>query len=259
MRYFNVYRICFQTAVKGALAYRSDFLLRSIITLLSNILFPLVTVLIYALGARFPGWNMWEVLLLQSIYSMSTGAASILFGNVLWATMDHVQQGSFETVLLKPVSPLFYLIAVNFDLESNGLFFGGLVMTVVCGVKTGSCRWENVPAFLLFFLGGLAVMSGMFLLMAAMSFKWVGNSRIPEIFDSMKSFGKYPVGIFPKKIQILCSFIIPVAVIGFFPAGALLGRMDERAYFTLLPCALFFVAGSAVYHIMIRMYEGVGG
>lgn len=259
MRYVNMYRICFQTAVKGALAYRSDFLLRSMITLLSNILFPLVTVLIYALGAQFPGWNMWEVLLLQSIYSMSTGAAAVLFGNVLWATMDHVQQGSFETVLLKPVSPLFYLITANFDLESNGLFLGGLAMTVVCGVKSGSCSWENVPAFVLFFLGGLAVMSGMFLLMAAVSFKWVGNSRIPEIFDSIKSFGKYPAGIFPKKIQILCSFIIPVAVIGFFPAGALMGRMDNRAYVALLPCVLFFVVGVTVYHGMIRLYEGVGG
>lgn len=259
MRYLNVYRTCFQTAVKGALAYRSDFLFRSFITLLSNILFPLVTVLIYALGAQFPGWNMWEVLLLQSIYSMSTGVSAMLFGNVLWATMDHVQQGSFETVLLKPVSPLFYLIASNFDSESGGLFFGGLVMTVVCGIKTESCSLENIPAFLIFFFAGLAVMSGMFLLMAAMSFKWVGNSRIPEIFDSIKSFGKYPVGIFPKKIQLLCSFILPVAVIGFLPAGALLGRMDDRAYFTLLPCVLFFVAGVAVYHSMVRLYEGVGG
>ncbi len=254
-----MYRTCFQTAVKGALAYRSDFLLRSIITLLSNILFPLVTVLIYSLGAQFPGWNMWEVLLLQSIYSMSNGAASILFGNVLWATMEHVQQGSFETVLLKPISPLLYLIAANFDLESNGLFIGGLIMTVVCGVRTGNCSWGNIPVFLLFFLGGLAVMSGMFLLMAAVSFKWVGNSRIPEIFDSIKSFGKYPLGIFPRKIQILCSFLFPVAVIGFFPAAALLGRMHEWAYVTLLPCVLFFAVGVMTYHRMIRLYEGVGG
>ncbi|MBP0963988.1 MAG: ABC-2 family transporter protein [Oscillospiraceae bacterium] len=259
MRYIKIYLTCLHTAFSRAAAYRADFILGNFITLLSNIIFPLVTVLIYANGAEFPRWDMWEVLLIQSVFSMSSGASAMFCGGILWTTMDHIQSGSFETVLLKPLPPLFFIAAANFDTGSIGLFFGGLVMTVISALKTGMCKAENIPLFLLLFASGAAVMCGLDLIMAAISFKWVGNSCIPEIFDSIKEFGKYPLEIFPRGIQALSAIIIPVACVGFFPASALLGRLDTRAFISVLPCLLFFLFGIWLYDRMIKLYEGVGG
>lgn len=259
MKHIKIYFTCLHTSFSSAVAYRADFLLGNIITLLSNILFPLVTIFIYANGAEFPNWSMWEVLLIQSIFSMSTGAASMVFNSVLWVTMDHIQAGSFETVLLKPLSPLFFIVASNFNPQSLGLFFGGLVMTIISAMHTGISGLGGILQFLLLFIAGLSVLSGIDLIMAAISFKWIGNSRIPEIFDSIKTFGKYPLGIFPKGLQAVTSLIIPVAVIGFFPASALLGRIDSKAFISVLPCMLFFTFGIWIYNQMIKIYEGVGG
>ncbi len=259
MRYAKIYFVCLRTAFSRAAAYRADFILGNVITLLSNIIFPIATVLIYANGAEFPGWSMWEVLLIQSVFSMSAGAASMIFQSALWATMGHIREGSFETVLLKPLSPLFYITASNFNPESAGLFLGGLTMTIVSAVHTGICGAAGVFQFVILFFAGLAVMSGLDLIMAAISFKWVGNSRIPEIFDSIKDFGKYPIGIFPKAVQALSALVIPVAAIGFFPASALLGRLDPAAFLSLVPCGLFLVFGIWLYNRMIQLYEGVGG
>lgn len=61
--------------------------------------------------------------------------------------------------------------------------------------KLEMCRAESIPLFLLLFASGAAVMCGLDLIMAAISFKWVGNLRIPEIFDSIKEFGKYPLEV----------------------------------------------------------------
>ena len=102
-------------------------------------------------------------------------------------------------------------------------------------------------------------MCGLDLIMAAISFKWVGNSRIPEIFDSIKEFGKYPMGIFPRSLQVLSSLILPVSAVGFFPASALLGRLDIRSLISVLPCMLFLLFGVWIYNRMIKIYEGVGG
>lgn len=259
MKYIKIYFACIHTAFSSATAYRADFVLGNFITLLSNIIFPLVTILIYANGAQFPGWSMWEALLIQSIFSMSIGAASMLCGSVLWVTMDHVQSGSFETVLLKPLSPLFYILSANFNPESIGLFLGGLVMTIISAAHTGINGAAGLFQFLLLFVSGLAVMSGMYLIMAAVSFKWVGNSRIPEIFDSIENFGKYPLSIFPKSVRVFSSLVIPVAVIGFFPASALLGRLDVKALIAIVPCFLFFAFGIWIYNRMIKLYKGVGG
>jgi ABC-2 type transport system permease protein len=173
--------------------------------------------------------------------------------------MQHIREGSFEVVLLRPVNPLFYLIATNFDTGSFGLLIGGSVMFGIAIAHTGVVSLAAIAQFIILFLGGFAVMTGFQMVMAATSFKWVGNDRLPEILDSILSFGKYPISIFPRAIRMLTSYIIPVAMIGFYPASALLGRLDPIVLIAVVPCVLFMVFGIWLYQYMVRLYEGVGG
>jgi len=258
-RYLTIYIECIKTAIARELTYRLNFILSLVITLGFNILFPLVTILIYRAGASFPGWSFYEVLLMQSIFTFSNGLACILFSGVLWTTMQHIREGSFEIVLLRPVNPLLFLIVTNFDAGSAGLIIGGIALFSFSLVNTGITSIAAIPQFILLFTAGFAVMAGMQMIMAATSFKWVGNSRIPEIFDSIMTFGKYPLTIFPKAIQAIAAFIIPVAMIGFFPASALLGRLDPIAFIAVIPCFVFMLFGIWLYQYMVKLYEGVGG
>jgi len=259
MKYFVVYISCIQTALHSALAYRLNFILSLLITLGSNLLFPLVTVLIYNMGASFPGWSFGEVLLLQSIFALSNGLSGVLFSGVLWATMQHVREGSFEVVLLKPSSPLFFLIVTNFDVSNLGLLAGGLGLFVISLNLVVIPSILAVLSFIILFPAGFAVMAGVNLMMAATSFKWVGNSRIPEIFESFTNFGKYPLSIFPNVIRGLVSFVVPVGVIAYYPASALLGDIEPSVLLLILPCILFLCFGIITYRHMVKLYEGVGG
>ena len=258
-RLLIIYKTCVATAMATALTYRLNFIMSMIITLGFNILFPLVTILIYGSGASFPGWSFFEVLLIQSIYTLSLGFACIAFSNVFWATMNHIRAGSYDVVLLRPMNPLFFLIATNFDTGSFGLVIGGGVLFGISLSQIGSVSLASVPLFLLLFAAGFAVMAGTQMIMAATAFKWVGNGRLPEILDSILTFGKYPLNIFPQAVKGVTTFIIPVSMIGFFPASALLGRAETLALFAVLPCILFMLFGIWLYHHMIRLYEGVGG
>lgn len=259
IRIFGVYKSCVKTALAGIMTYRMDFILQVLITLLSNILFPLVTILIYNSGASFPGWSFYEVLLIQAVFTISSGVSAMMFNGLLWATMGHVREGSFEIVLLKPVNPLFFLVSSTFSPDSASLVLGGAVMAAIAISHTGVTSAFAVLQAVLLFITGLTVMAGISLIMAAASFKWVGNSRLPEIFDSIKTFGKYPISIFPKLVQSFVTFIIPVGMIGFFPAGAILGRLDPWLGVSVIPCALFMLFGVWLYNYMIRLYESVGG
>jgi len=255
----HIYKTCVAAAMARALTYRLNFVLSMLITLCFNLIFPLTTILIYRSGARFPGWNFYEVLLIQSIFTLSLGLACVLFSNVLWSTMQYIREGSFEVVLLRPVNPLFFLIASNFDTGSFGLLIGGGAMFSIAITHTGVISLAAIAQFLLLFAAGFAVMTGFQMIMAATSFKWVGNSRLPDILDSILSFGKYPVSIFPRAVRTLASFIIPVGMIGFYPASALLGRLDPVVLISVIPCVLFMLFGIWLYHHMVRLYEGVGG
>lgn len=107
-KYLRVYKECIKINIARALTYRSNFVLYNFITLISNILFPLVSLLIYGSGAEFPGWSLYEIILIQAIFTMSTGISNIVFGGLLWTTMDHVIEGSLEIVLIKPLDCLFF-------------------------------------------------------------------------------------------------------------------------------------------------------
>jgi len=229
-----------------------------LITLAFNLLFPLVTILIYNAGASFPGWDFYEVLLIQGVFTLSTGLIGMTLDGLVWATMQHVREGTFEIVLLKPTSPLTFLISTNFDADSFGLMVGGGALFVV-GLVFADVSFTAVPVFLILFAAGFCVMAGMNMLMAATSFKWVGNSRIPEIFDSLMNFGKYPLTIFPNAIRGFATFVIPVGIIAFYPASALLGDWEWYTLLLILPCLVFMFFGVWVYKKMVRAYEGVGG
>jgi len=258
-RLISIYKTCIITAIASSLTYRLNFVLSMIITFCFNGFFPLTTLLIYQTGASFPGWNISEVILIQSVFMLSNGLAQIMFSGVFWTTIRHIREGSFELVLLRPLNPLFFLVASNFDPESFGLIIGGGVLFIFAITHTGIVSPAAIPQFLLLFAGGFAVMAGMQMLMAATVFKWVGNSRIPQIFDSIMTFGKYPVTIFPHAVKSIVTWIIPVGMIGFFPASALLGQLEPAALFAVIPCVLFMFLGIWLYHHMIKLYEGVGG
>lgn len=258
-RYLDVYRQCMYSAFQSAAAYRMNFIISSLITLVGNILFPLVTLLIYRAGTSFPGWSLFEVLLIQSIFTMSSGLSSLIFGGVLWTTMSHVREGSFEVILMKPLNPLFFIVATTFSTDSIGLFLGGVALFLFSAMHVGAISVISWLQFAGLFVAGTAVLAGLSLMMAAMSFKWVGNSRISELADSVLHLGKYPLPIFPKAVQALATMIIPVGMVGYFPASALLGRAHPSDFAAVLPCFLFLAAGVWVYQHMIRLYEGVGG
>lgn len=258
-KYLIIYKESIRIAFASAATYRANFTLESIITILSNILFPLVTLLIYGSGAKFKGWTLYEVLLIQALFTMSTGVASMFFDGIVWNTMRNVVDGTLEIVLIKPVNCLFFLLASTFNINSIGVVAGGGIIfffALMHITVPTTIMWTQCIAM---FLTGILVMLGMELMMAATSFKWVANSRIPEMYDSISKFGNYPQSIFPKWIAALTSFIMPVSMIGFFPACALLGRTEWWMFLSILPCIIFMAAGIKLYHHMIKLYEGVGG
>lgn len=258
-RYLIIYKECIKVAFAAASTYRMNFLLNCVIMLLGDIIFPLITILIYGSGAGFEGWTVYEVLLVQSVFTMSTAFADMTFHGILWATMGHVREGNLEMVLILPVDTMFILMARTFSIDAIGLFIGGLTIFIVALTHLPApdiFMWLQSGAL---FLIGLSVMMGIALFMAATTFKWVGNSRIPEIFDSVKSFGKYPQKIFPKAIRISISLLIPVAMIGYFPAAMLLGKESAVVFIIMIPSIIFLAAGIVLYRYMVRLYQGVGG
>ncbi|MDR0986606.1 MAG: ABC-2 family transporter protein [Ruminococcus sp.] len=254
----RVYLAGIAASMKSAAAYRANFLLMNLFDLVWAVAAPLVTILIYGSGASFSGWTFWEVMLMQGLFELSSALCAVFVENVVWSTMNHVREGSLETVLLKPLPPIFYMISTSFRFDSFGGLLGGLALTIIAA---SNCEvfLLRLPLCILIFLAGFAVNSAAALISAAASFKWVANSRLSEIRMSFENFGIYPVKIFPSGIRFAVTFILPFAAMGCFPAEILLGRFDFINILLIFPAAIFLIFAIWLYNHMIKLYEGVGG
>lgn len=258
-KFFGIYSQYIRIAFSAAAAYRPDFFLGLLIHLAGNMLLPLLTILIYANGAAFPGWSFHESLLIQSVFMLSMGVCAPFFGNMVWMTMDYVREGTYDLLMLKPGSPIFITVAGSFGFEHTGALAGGIVMFVYSMANRHAPPFSGMLLFILLFTMGVCLYLGCILLMSAACFKWVGNSRLFEIYDALAMFGRYPSTIFSGTLRAAVTYAVPVAMLGFLPATALLGRVTGEMLFGSLACLAFLAMGWGVYRRMLYLYQSAGG
>ncbi len=194
----NIYIVSFKNNLASRIAYRGDFCFSMMMILVSELFMPIITLLIYRTGAAFPGWDVYEVLILQGIFMLSKGIASALFFGMVYNTLDGVRAGTYDLFLIKPCSTLFLSIASGFQIDSLGTILGA-VFTLFYSLThiTPPNLLEWLGFFMLLILSIISILS-FALIMAGSVFKWVGNGRVYEIYDSLTAFGNYPRSIFSK-------------------------------------------------------------
>ena len=248
-----------RTSIAGRMTDRADFLISMAIMLFFDMIMPLVTVIIYSTGASFPGWTLYEALLIQAIFLLAKGFAFPFFFGIVWNTISRVRDGTLDLLLIKPRSPLLMLIVTAFDAEDLGKLIGGVTLFLVAILNLPTIMLANWVQFLLLFGASILMFFAFALFMSGITVIWVGTFRVYEIFDSVTLFSLYPTSIFSKAFQNIIIFIIPVSVMGSLPAEVLLGRPSTGILITL-PIVLAFALLSYVFWLnMMKRYKSAGG
>jgi len=256
---FSVIRQYIRVSFASAAAYRADFFLALVVNLINTFLIPLLTVLIYTNGAAIPGWSFAEALLIQSVYMFCTGLCAPFMNNIVWVTMEHVREGTYDLLMLKPGSTVFITIASSFSLDNIGVLLGGAAMFAFSLKSNPAPSVSGWLQFGFLFVMGICMYLGCMLLMAAVCFKWIGNSRLPSIYGAVSLFGRYPATIFSASLRIVVTYALPVAMLGFFPASAILGRTSPEMFASAIFCTAFLALGWGVFRRMIYLYQSAGG
>lgn len=248
-----------KAVVASRMAYRGDLFASMFVMLLGEALLPLFMLLIYRSGASFPGWTLEEVLLIQAVFLLAQGIAYPFFYGMVYNTLDRVREGTFEVLLLKPRSALFMTLVTGFSLDGIGRLIGGAALfafTLSMLPLPGLAEW--VSFLLLMVLSGCVLFASA-LIMSGLLFHWVGSSRVYEIHDAVTSFGRYPRSIYAGPLRAILSSVIPVMMVAFYPASALLGRSDGGMVGAAAASLLFMAAAVAFWHYMLSKYTSAGG
>ncbi|WP_438445042.1 ABC transporter permease [Gorillibacterium sp. sgz5001074] len=248
-----------KTSIAGRMTDRADYLISMAIMLFFDMIMPLVTVIIYSTGASFPGWGLYEALLIQAIFLLAKGISYPFFFGLVWNTIGRVRDGTLDLLLIKPRSPLVMLIVTAFDAEDLGKLIGGVSLFAVALAHLPAMAWADWGAFWLLFGSAVLMFFAFALFMSGITIVWVGTYRVYEIFDSVTMFSLYPSSIFSKSFRNVITMLIPVAAMGSLPASVLLGRPAEGAV-AAVPVVLLFTAASYGFWVrMMKRYKSAGG
>jgi ABC-2 type transport system permease protein len=262
----TVYGALLRATVAGQATYRTSFAME---LLGSGLVIGLDFVEVYAVFTQVPrieGFDLTGVLLVFGLASLAFSLADLALGQTD-RVVDHVRRGTFDVVLLRPLSTLGQLAAGDLQLRRIGRTAVALVVLVVA-VAQSDVDWTPARVVLLAVspLAGAVVFGSLFVCAGALSFWLVEGSEVANALTYGSGYlAQWPLGVLGPVLGRFFTFVVPAAFTGYLPAVALLGRDDPTGLPGWLPwasplAALLAAGGAALaWRAGIRHYVGAGG
>ncbi len=251
----RLYRKYFMIQLKSMMEYKTSFLF----TCLGQFLVSFNVFLgIYFMFQRFSnveGFTYNEVLLCFGITLMEFSLAEAFArGFDMFGTM--IRKGEFDRIMVRPRNEIFQVLGSHIEFTRIGRVLQAIIM-FVWGFSVSDVHWtpSKILTVILMLAGGTLVFSGLFLIYASICFFTVEGLEFMNIFtDGAREYGKYPVCIYGRQVLFLCTFVVPYALIQYYPLLYILGRgkthyalLPVAACFFILPCLLFWKIGVTHY------------
>ncbi len=253
-RYLRVLGLFWSAALAAEMEYRANFLLATLSSLgnLAGSLFGLF--LFYRTGYTFDGWTWEEALIVLGIFTWLQGFAGTFLVPNLNRIVRHIQQGTLDFILLKPISSQFWLSTHTLspwglpDLVFAGMMIGYAGSRL--GLEPGA-YWLSLGPLLF----GMLSLYSLWFILGATSIWFVKVYNVTEVLQGLMEAGRFPIVAYPTAYRFFFTFVVPVTFLTTVPAEAMLNRSDWSwtASSGLLALGLLF-ASRAFWRFALRFY-----
>ncbi|WP_307588945.1 ABC transporter permease [Paenibacillus wynnii] len=246
--------------MKTRLTYRADFWVEVISDLLfqaTNFIFILV---IFMHTNSLAGWSQSEVIFVYGFFMVPFG----LFGcfvNMWNFSERYITKGEMDRVLTRPAHNLFQIFLENIDPPSLFGSIIGLIIMAISGTQLGlPFEWWTIPALIILSLSAVAIYAGIYTALTSLSFYSDAPTGIIPLMYNIQNYGRYPVTIYNRAIQVLLTWILPFAFVGVYPAAIFLQREEMMKIALLTPVmgAIFAGIGLVAWNYGVKRYKGAG-
>ncbi|WP_312651132.1 ABC-2 family transporter protein [Proteiniclasticum sp.] len=260
-KYIRLYNQFLKQYIKSLIEYRADFVFGLVGFLFVQLTGVIFIRLIFSSIPSLDGWSFHEVLFIYGLAQVPRGIDHVFTDNLWLLSGRIILQGGFDKYLLRPLNPLFHLLAERFQPDGFGEIIIGAILMITAG-RTLDLKW-SFPSILILLstiLFATLIYTAIKLAVASISF-WIkfAQSYLYMTYQ-LSSFTKYPLSIYPKAVKFILTFIIPFAFTGYFPGAYFLGREN---FFDgiLLTHVISVVSIFLAYYIWIqgiKKYESSG-
>jgi ABC-2 type transport system permease protein len=225
-RYLQVLRLFWATAIAAELEYRLNFVIAafSSICSLTGSIFGLF--LFYQGGYTFEGWTWDESLLVLGIFTFLQGFSATFLSPNLSQIVKHIQQGTLDFVLLKPIDSQFWLSTHTISPWGLPDLLFGLIVIGYTGERLDLPASAYLSGVVPLVFGLLSLYSLWFML-GATSIWFVKIYNVTEVLRGLLEAGRFPMTAYPVAYRFFFTFIVPVAFLTTIPAETVLQRGEN--------------------------------
>ena len=253
MKYFSMH-------IKSQMQYKTSFFF----TTLGQFLVAFATFLSLSfLFARFDsvGGFLYEEVLICFAVMIMAFSASELIGRGFDRFPMMLGNGNFDRALVRPRNVIFQVLASQVEFSRLGRFVQAVAILIYALPRSGiNWTWDKVVTLALMLVCGTVLFFGLFVVYAAFSFFTVEGLEFMNILtDGGREHGRLPFGVYGDGVLKFLTFVVPLALVQYYPLLYLVGREDSIFYafmpvlalLFLLPCYGFFRFG-------LRHYKSTG-
>ena len=176
-------------------------------------------------GVPLGGWSWAGALVVLGAYTVLTGFTSCLLQPNLSRIVTHVQEGTLDFVLLKPIDSQFWLSLRTVSAAGVPEMVLGVVLMVGAALQErGSLNPAAVLLMAAMLMAAALTLYALWFVLATTSIWFVKTWNATEVLRAVLTAGRYPVAAFHPALRTLFTLVLPVAFLTTVPAEALLER-----------------------------------
>ena len=264
-RYLKLYFHLAGAYVRSRLQYRLSFGFMCIAIVVSE------ACLVALLGALFTkfrdvnGWTWAEIVFLYGLGNLAYSLMRII-ANQLDDFDRYIIRGDLDTVLTKPVPPLFYILASRVELHHAARLLTSVVIFILA-LNLAHIRWTmGVAVFtVLTVLSGTAIMFALMLISASVALWTTKSGKLTDLLiTATKESATFPISIYPLAVRLFLTVILPVAFVTYYPAqrflqkGEFLGMPEFFQFGSPVAALVTLGAGYLFWRSGLRRYQSTG-
>ncbi|MDE7273622.1 MAG: ABC-2 family transporter protein [Lachnospiraceae bacterium] len=210
------------------------------------------------------GWGYESLAFLYGMSVLSHGL-SVVFFIQTWYMSYCVVEGEYDMFLLRPMGVLFQFLFQDFNLIGiTDIIPGLMVFFYGCAKVHMTVNFTNVLMILFTIIGGTLIRGAVWIFCGTLSFWTKSTANFTDMVGALfERVSMYPLTIYPKWVQVLFTFLLPLAWITFYPVKDILGMEENVMPVSLAIISLgvgvaLFALSCGFFRIGMHRYESAG-
>ncbi len=262
MRYLKLYGTYAKLSLMSKLVYKANVIIGIVAFLFLEATSLFTLYLLVSSVPHIDGYTIYHVGLLFGLTNMAVGIDHLLTDRLWMIAYFEVRLGRIDHMFLRPLPVLFQVIASELQLEALGELIVATALIILCGSQltiTG-----GVGAILLVILGifcAALIITSFKIMVASLAFRFKRSGPLLQFIYNFSGYTKYPMKIYPKAIQFILTFIIPLGLCLFYPFENLFSPVEKPWLIVLMMLSFTLVFGAIcifVWAKMVKKYESTG-